>query len=85
MSSPPSAIAVVVLGKGSNLLVADAGFPGLCVRLGEGFAGIEIEGALVRAGGAAAYPVLARRTAAAGLTGLEWAVGIRAQSAARCG
>ena len=76
MSSPPSAIAVVVLGKGSNLLVADAGFPGLCVRLGEGFAGIEIEGALVRAGGAAAYPVLARRTAAAGLTGLEWAVGI---------
>ena len=31
---------------------------------------------LVRAGGAAAYPVLARQSAAAGLTGLEWAVGI---------
>jgi len=69
-------IEVVVVGKGSNLLVADSGFPGLCVRLGEGFSGIAIEGELVRAGGAVAYPVLARRTAAAGLTGLEWAVGI---------
>ena len=71
-----SAIAVVVLGKGSNLLVADRGFDGLCVRLGDGFAAIGIEADLVRAGGAAAYPVLARRTAAAGLTGFEWAVGI---------
>ncbi|MGO9962309.1 MAG: UDP-N-acetylmuramate dehydrogenase [Acidimicrobiales bacterium] len=71
-----TAIDVVVVGKGSNLLVADGGFAGLCVRLGDGFAAIEIGGDLVRAGGAAAYPVLARRTAAAGLTGLEWAVGI---------
>jgi len=71
-----TAIDVVVLGKGSNLLVADGGFAGLCVRLADGFAAIEVEGDLVRAGGAAAYPVLARRTAAAGLTGLEWAVGI---------
>jgi len=69
-------IAVLVLGKGSNLLVADSGFEGLCVRLAEGFATIQFEGDLVRAGGAIAYPVLARRTAAAGLTGLEWAVGI---------
>ena len=30
----------------------------------------------VRAGGAVALPVLARQTAAAGLTGLEWAVGV---------
>ncbi len=71
-----TAIPVVVLGKGSNLLVADSGFAGLCVRLADGFARIDIDADLVRAGGAAAYPVLARRTAAAGLTGLEWAVGI---------
>ncbi len=71
-----TAIGVVVLGKGSNLLVADSGFAGLCVRLTDAFAGIEIEADRVRAGGAAAYPVLARRTAAAGLAGLEWAVGI---------
>jgi len=69
-------IAVLVIGKGSNILVADAGFDGLCVRLAESFAKIEIEEDRVRAGGAAAYPVLARRTAAAGLAGLEWAVGI---------
>jgi UDP-N-acetylmuramate dehydrogenase len=69
-------IAVVVIGKGSNILVADAGFDGLCLRLADSFAKIEIESDRVRAGGAAAYPVLARRTAAAGLTGLEWAVGV---------
>jgi len=69
-------IEVLVLGKGSNLLVADAGFAGLCVRLSESFATVELDGDLVRAGGAGAYPVLARRTAAAGLAGMEWAVGI---------
>ncbi|MHB1444496.1 MAG: UDP-N-acetylmuramate dehydrogenase [Acidimicrobiales bacterium] len=69
-------IPVLVLGKGSNLLVADAGFPGLVVSLGEEFAGIEIIGRTVQAGAAVALPVLARRTAAAGLTGLEWCVGV---------
>jgi UDP-N-acetylmuramate dehydrogenase len=67
---------VLVLGKGSNVLVADAGFAGLCVRLSDSFAAVEIDAEVVRAGGATAYPVLARRTAAAGLTGLEWAVGV---------
>jgi UDP-N-acetylmuramate dehydrogenase len=69
-------VGVLVLGKGSNLLVADSGWPGLCVHLGDGLASIEIAGSEVVAGGAAAYPVLARRTAAAGLAGMEWAVGI---------
>lgn len=67
---------VLVVGKGSNLLVADRGFPGLAVVLGEGFATLDIDGTRVRAGGALSLPVLARRTAAAGLTGLEWAVGV---------
>jgi UDP-N-acetylmuramate dehydrogenase len=67
---------VLVVGKGSNLLVADAGFPGIAVVLGEAFATIEIDGTLVRAGGAVPLPVLARQTAAAGLRGLEWAVGV---------
>jgi UDP-N-acetylmuramate dehydrogenase len=69
-------IEVLVLGKGSNVLVADAGFAGLCVRLGDSFDFVEIEADLVRAGGATPYPVLARKSAGAGLTGLEWAVGI---------
>jgi UDP-N-acetylmuramate dehydrogenase len=69
-------VSLLVLGKGSDMLVADRGWPGLCVRLGEGLASIELEGTEVVAGGAAAYPVLARRTASAGLTGMEWAVGV---------
>jgi UDP-N-acetylmuramate dehydrogenase len=67
---------VLVVGKGSNLLVADAGFPGLAVSLGEGFAQIDIDGTRVTAGAAAALPVVARRTVRAGLTGFEWAVGV---------
>ncbi len=70
------AVPVLVLGRGSNLLVADRGFEGLVVALASGFAGIDVTGPAVTAGAAVALPVLARRTAAAGLTGLEWAVGV---------
>ncbi len=69
-------IPLLVLGEGSNLLVADAGFPGLVVRLGGGLAEVEIRGSTVRAGGGAKLPVVARRSAAAGLHGLEWGVGV---------
>jgi UDP-N-acetylmuramate dehydrogenase len=69
-------VPVLVVGRGSNLLVADGGFPGLAVALGEGFASVEVDGTRVRAGAAVSLPVLARQTAAAGLTGLEWAVGV---------
>jgi len=69
-------VPVLVVGKGSNLLVADAGFDGLAVRLGDRFADITVDGTVVRAGAAASLPVTARRTAAAGLTGFEWAVGV---------
>ena len=69
-------VPVLLVGRGSNLLVADAGFPGLAVTLGGVFAQLELAATQVRAGGAVSLPVLARRTAAAGLTGLEWAVGV---------
>ncbi len=79
-----TAVPVLVVGKGSNLLVADAGFFGLAVHLGPGLSGIEIgaadgpagEPVEVSAGGGAGLPVLARRTVEAGLRGLEWAVGV---------
>lgn len=73
-----SGLPVVALGRGSNLLVADAGFPGVVVSLDpDAFGAIEVtEGDLVSAGAAAFLPVLARQTAAEGLTGLEWAVGV---------
>ncbi|MBV9411332.1 MAG: UDP-N-acetylmuramate dehydrogenase, partial [Acidimicrobiia bacterium] len=71
-----SAVPVLVVGRGSNLLVADVGFPGLAVTLGGVFAELELAATRARAGAAVSLPVLARRTAAAGLTGLEWAVGV---------
>lgn len=67
---------VLVVGKGSNLLVADAGFDGVAVWLGAGFDWMEIDGKRVMAGASAGLPVLARKSAAAGLTGFEWAVGV---------
>ena len=71
-----SRIEVLVVGNGSNLLVADEGFDGLAVVLGESFTDVAISGATVTAGAAALLPVVARRSAAAGLSGFEWAVGV---------
>ena len=71
-----SGVGVLVVGRGSNLLVAETGYPGLCVVLGRGFETVATGDDAVVAGGAVAYPALARGTAAAGLTGMEWAVGI---------
>jgi UDP-N-acetylmuramate dehydrogenase len=81
-------VPLLVIGRGSNLLVDDDGFAGVALVLaGEfeqldlraidsGAAGPVSRGAPVRAGGAVPLPVLARRTAAAGVTGLEFFVGI---------
>jgi UDP-N-acetylmuramate dehydrogenase len=69
-------VPVLVLGRGSNLLVADRGLAGLVISLGTGFDRLSIDGTRVEAGAAVSLPVLARRTAAAGLHGLEWAVGV---------
>ena len=71
-----SGVEVLVVGRGSNLLVADTGFPGLAIRLGPAYERVEVAGTVVRAGGATPLPALARRTATAGLRGLEWAVGV---------
>jgi UDP-N-acetylmuramate dehydrogenase len=67
---------VLVVGLGSNLLVADSGFDGIALRLGTAFANVSIRGAVVTAGGAAPLPVVARQCAAAGLGGFSWAVGV---------
>jgi UDP-N-acetylmuramate dehydrogenase len=72
-----SGLPVLVVGKGSNLLVSDAGFGGLAVVLDPaGFEDIAVEGTTIRAGAAVPLPALARRSVEAGLSGLEWAVGV---------
>jgi len=71
-------VPVLVVGRGSNLLVADAGFPGVAVSLAGELEELDIDPAQarVRAGGGVPLPVLARRAAAAGVGGLEFFVGI---------
>ena len=71
-------VPVLVVGRGSNLLVADAGFVGIAVVLGSDFEAVAVDpvAAEVEAGGAVPLPVLARRAAAAGVGGLEFLVGI---------
>lgn len=71
-------LSTLAVGRGSNMLVADNGFPGIAVALGEPFSGVEVDAdaAVVTAGAAAPLPTVARVSAAASLVGLEWAVGI---------
>ena len=69
---------IVSLGRGSNVLVSDRGFPGVVVRLGRGFEWISVAGAVLEAGGATPLPRLANRAASRGLSGLEFAVAIPA-------
>ena len=69
-------IPVLVVGRGSNLLVADGGFGGLALQLGQPFEKVRTEGTTVVAGAGVSLPVLARRTVAESLTGFEWAVGV---------
>ena len=66
-----------LIGAGSNLLVSDAGLPGLviCTRRLQR-ARLEPGDGLVEAEAGEPIPTLARRAARAGLAGLEWSVGI---------
>ncbi|MCP9808097.1 UDP-N-acetylmuramate dehydrogenase [Cyanobium sp. HWJ4-Hawea] len=65
------------IGAGSNLLIADGGLGGLtlCHRR---LQGSQLDGSsgLVEAEAGEPIPTLARKAARAGLSGLEWAVGI---------
>jgi UDP-N-acetylmuramate dehydrogenase len=73
-----SGLPLLLIGRGSNLLIADSGFRGIAVSI-VGISDsidINVDAARVTAGSGVLLPVLARRTAAAGLTGFEWAVGV---------
>ncbi len=74
--APSLEVPILIYGAASNLLVSDAGFNGLAVRMGAAFNYVEIAETKVTVGSAAALPVVARMTARAGLTGFEWAVGV---------
>ncbi|MEM9517400.1 MAG: UDP-N-acetylmuramate dehydrogenase, partial [Actinomycetota bacterium] len=73
-----SGLPLLVVGRGSNLLVADEGFAGIAVALGAAHERVHVDEAAERvvAGAGMLLPVLARRTAKSGWRGLEWAVGV---------
>jgi UDP-N-acetylmuramate dehydrogenase len=75
---------ILVIGRGSNLLVSDSGFQGLALTIG-GLADYvdlpnrdedpEVE-PIALFGGSVALPVAARQSVGRGLTGFEWGVGV---------
>jgi UDP-N-acetylmuramate dehydrogenase len=71
-------IPFLVLGKGSNLLVSDAGFRGIILRLGKHFRSFTVTGppGRVRAGAALADSTFVERAREAGLGSMEFLVAI---------
>jgi UDP-N-acetylenolpyruvoylglucosamine reductase len=67
---------VGVVGSGSNLLISDAGFRGLVLKLDGELSSVEREGTHVLCGGAARLPSATAKVARWGLTGLEFGINI---------
>ncbi|HET9215261.1 MAG TPA: UDP-N-acetylmuramate dehydrogenase [Gaiellaceae bacterium] len=67
---------VAVVGLGSNLLVADDGFPGLVLKLAGGLAAAEAADGVLAGGGGAPLAVCLHRARAAELGGFEFACAI---------
>ena len=67
---------VEVIGSGSNLLVADAGVPGLVMKLDGELTELRREGNTVVCGGGVRLPSAAAKVARWGLTGLEFGINI---------
>jgi len=64
----------LLIGHGSNILMSDAGFPGLVIK--NRCKRVDVNGPLVRADCGESFGALFLKTARAGLSGLEWAIGI---------
>jgi UDP-N-acetylmuramate dehydrogenase len=65
-----------VIGRGSNLLVADGGIEGVVIKLGKGMDHLQLQEETIRVGGG--YPLIKLATVISreGLSGLEFAGGI---------
>ena len=70
------ALPLAILGMGSNILIADEGFPGYVLRLEGDFLKVEIEGERLTAGGGAALGGVCAAASRAGLSGIEAISGI---------
>src|SRR5699024_5259664 len=65
-----------VVGRGSNLLVDDAGIAGVVIKLGRGLDKLTIDGDEITVGGGHAFVALSAVISKKGLAGLEFAGGI---------
>lgn len=70
-------IPVMVVGRGSNLLVLDGGIPGLVIHPARGdFGRIEVDGTKITCGVGARLKAVANAALKAGIGGFEWMEGI---------
>ncbi len=77
VAAAPRSLPLFVLGRGSNVVVSDAGFEGLVVRLVGDFLDVTVtDDGDVEAGGGAPLPRVARTAVAHDRGGLEFYVGI---------
>lgn len=66
----------LLLGNGSNLLVSDAGFRGVVIKLGKIFATLSLDEDLIIVGASVDLRKLCRFALEHSLSGMEWAYGI---------
>lgn len=69
-------VPVAIIGRGSNLLVSDAGYPGIVIRLSGEFNRLEFDRNRVEVGAGVSLPRLSKIAASHGLSGVEFALGI---------
>ena len=75
---------ILVIGRGSNLLISDSGFRGLALTIGGLADYVDLPNRdedpnvepIALFGGSIALPVASRQSVARGLTGFEWGVGV---------
>ena len=71
-----SSVPVAIIGRGSNLLVNDDGYPGIVIRLIGEFNQLEFNRNRVDVGAGVSLPRLSKTAASHGLSGAEFALGI---------
>lgn len=81
IGSVDASIPILLLGRGSNVVVSDAGFPGIVLRLGSSFSWVRPweEGATgcgLSAGSATTLPQIANWAARRDMAGAEWMIAI---------
>jgi UDP-N-acetylmuramate dehydrogenase len=76
LAQRPAGLAVTPIGVASNLLVRDGGIEGVVLRLNGSLAAITVEGHSLRVGAGATDRSIAIHALQAGLSGLEFLIGI---------